>query len=133
MKPLMAETDVQTSNHVSLIVKAEPETNIAFNVARAELCRAVEHLTCVAKDCHIESGAYLPSIFGIGYNGILIVEPESTEASEVSETPERRLQVKRNDLVPVVKRHVGGGVERNDPRLIEERHVFLNAGGRAAE
>jgi hypothetical protein len=133
LKSFPAEAGVDPHYQVALVIEAEPKAHVALDTGKTELRGPVEHLSGIGKNGHVETRENFPAIFGVHNRGIVVIEAQRPVASQVVESAQRGLQVKGNNLIVIVERHIRRGVQRDDAFPVKEWNVFLDTCSRAVK
>src|SRR5262245_22456130 len=93
----------------------------------------MKDLAEVGKQHRIEAGIDFPAILAGDGGGILVVEAVATKAAQVVRRAERRLKIKRNNLIAGVVTQIGFRAKDDYPFLIQERNELLRKGVEAVK
>src|SRR5262245_32540899 len=92
------KTHIHSQKHALRSVEPESGSIGLLEILEVQLTGSCGHLTCIAKDCKIETRKCLPAIFRIKDNQVSVPEPILAESTQIFGTTQRRLHEERHIL-----------------------------------
>src|SRR5262245_8781850 len=128
-----AGREVEPRDEGAVAVEPEPDAVADVEVAEVEIFPIVRHLPGVDEDRAVERPPRFPPVLGRHQQAVGILEAELAEAAKRLRAAQRRLEIERNLLARARIGENRGGVERDGPIAIGNRHVLLKVDGEAVE
>ena len=126
LKTFVAACDVDANKWATLIVEAESYPAIALQMTEIEFAAARKYLAPVGEHRHIEHAYYMPAVFGVQNQTVVIVEAERQEPSQILRPANDGLHIERYGLAAIRISERGLGAQGKHPHLVKEPDVLLS-------